>query len=76
MIYFLSLLEMVIWMKFKIELVLKVKYGKKNFEIFIDESKFKFMISIKSIDDLIIKKEIEKLLDEKKVIRFIVKKIF
>lgn len=75
MTYPLSSLEMAIWMKFKIESALKVKYGKKNSEIFTDESKSKLMISIKSIDDSIIKKEIEKLLDEKKATRSTVKKI-
>lgn len=73
--YPLSSLEMAICMKFKIESALKVKYGKKISEIFTDESKSDLMISIKSIDDSIIKKEIEKLLDEKKATRSTVKKI-
>lgn len=75
MTYSLSSLEMAICMKFKIESALKVKHGKKISEIFTDESKSKLMISIKGIDDSIIKKEIEKLLDEKKATRSTVKKI-
>lgn len=75
MTYPLSSLELGICMEFKIESALKVKYGKKIPEIFTDESKSELMISIKSIDDSIIKKEIEKLLDEKKATRSTIKKI-
>lgn len=75
MTYPLSSLELGICMEFKIESALKIKYGKKIPEIFTDESKSELMISIKSIDDSIIIKEIEKLLDEKKATRSTVKKI-